>query len=50
MDHAPQLMAQAGGVLAEKVQARLASHQDVLALKATAAAAGAPLQLVGAAA
>ena len=50
MDHAPQLMAQAGGVLAEKVQARLAGHQDVLALKAMATSAGAPLQLVGAAA
>ena len=46
MSHAPKLLEQAGGSIAEKIQARLASHADVLALKS---AAGAPMQLAGAA-
>ncbi|MGI3901219.1 MAG: glycoside hydrolase family 19 protein [Janthinobacterium lividum] len=58
--HAPQLMQRAAGatgpalnkLLQEKVEARLDSHADVLALKGKIAsrAVGAPLQLAGAAA
>lgn len=37
-DHFPDLMKKAGGDIAEKVKARLASHTDLLSLKAKAAA------------
>ena len=55
--HAPQLMRRATGavgpaldkLLREKVEARLDSHPDHLALKGAIAAAGAPVQLAGAA-
>lgn len=52
--HAPALMKQAGGIIKEKIEARLASHEDVLALKSMASlndnAPGAPLDLTPAAA